>query len=92
MAVRLIVTFTARPGTGDEFIRAWADRLPEVHAEPGCEQYELFRSTDRPDTVVLLERWSDLATFDAHSELNRTRSPIGRDFLDGRPSLERFEV
>jgi quinol monooxygenase YgiN len=53
---------------------------------------ELFRGTARPDTVVLLERWSDSDTFDAHAQLNRTRTPVGRDLVDGRARLERFDV
>jgi quinol monooxygenase YgiN len=91
MPVRVIVTFTTQPGRGDEFASLWSERLAEVHQEPGCEQYELFRSTSRPDTVVLLERWSSTETLAAHSELNRKRTPVGRELLAGQAQLERFE-
>jgi quinol monooxygenase YgiN len=92
MPVRLVVTFNVLPGRADDFIAAWSERLTEVHQEPGCEQYELFRSTERPDVVVLLELWSSPETLEAHAELNRERTPVARDLLDGRPNLERFET
>ncbi|MBV9168965.1 MAG: antibiotic biosynthesis monooxygenase [Chloroflexi bacterium] len=92
MPVRLIVTFSVQPGRADDFARLWPERIAEVHQEPGCEQYELFRSTSRPDTAVLLELWSSAETLAAHGELNRTRTPIGRDLLVDRPALERFET
>jgi quinol monooxygenase YgiN len=91
MPVRLIVTFTVQGGRGDEFAAAWTERIAEVVAEPGCEQYELFRGTARPDVFVLLERWSSAETLEQHGKLNQTRTPIGRDLLEGRPNLERFE-
>jgi|tagenome__1003787_1003787.scaffolds.fasta_scaffold18878660_1 quinol monooxygenase YgiN len=92
MPVRLVVTFNILPGRADEFIGAWPERLAEVHEEPGCEQYELFRSVDRPDVVVLLELWTSVETLQAHGEMNQKRTPIGRELLDGRPVLERFET
>jgi quinol monooxygenase YgiN len=92
MPVRLVVTFNVLPGRADEFIAAWPDRIAEVRQEPGCEQYELFRGAERPNVVVLLELWSSPETLQAHADLNRQRTPVGRDLLDGRPALERFET
>jgi quinol monooxygenase YgiN len=92
MPVRLVVTFNVLPGRADDFIAAWPDRIAEVRQEPGCEQYELFRSAERSDVVVLLELWSSPATLQAHAELNRQRTPIGRDLLNGQAKLERFET
>jgi quinol monooxygenase YgiN len=92
MPVRLVVTFPVQTGQGDAFERAWKDRLEEVRREPGCEQYEIFRSAEHPDSVVLLELWSSAETLKAHAEVNQTRTPIGRDLLDGRSTVERFET
>ncbi len=93
MAVRLIVTFTALPGKGADFAKAFAPVMADVHKEPGCEQYELFVSHDDPDKLVLLERWADLPTFDAHSAANRARGPSPTaPFRGGPATLERFDV
>jgi quinol monooxygenase YgiN len=35
-------------------------------AEPGCLGYEVFRSTDDPGTLLLLERYRDEAAIEAH--------------------------
>lgn len=93
MAVRLIVTFTALPGKGADFARAFAPVVEDVKKEPGCEQYELFVSQEDPDKLVLLERWRDQETFDMHSAANRARgvSPTA-PFRGGAATLERFEA
>jgi quinol monooxygenase YgiN len=92
MPIRLVVLFNVLPGRADDFVSAWDGRLDEVRKEPGCEQYELFRSTERPDIVALLELWSSPDTLALHAEANQQRTPIGRDLLDGRPVVERFET
>lgn len=93
MAIRLVVTFNALPGKGSDFAKAFAPVSKEVHKEKGCEQYELFRSQDDPDKLVLLERWTDKASLDAHSEAMRARgtSPAA-PFRAGNAAAERYEV
>jgi quinol monooxygenase YgiN len=89
MSVRLVVTLTARPGSGAAYADAWQQRVREVQEEPGCEQYELFVSTTRPDTLVLLERWRSDEALRAHAELNKTRSPVAPEYRLSS-SVERF--
>ena len=85
MGIRLVVSFNAAPGRGGDFLRAFSERCQAVIAqEPGCEQYEIFQSGLDPDRLVLLEHWSDQATFDAHLEMNKTRTPIPAE-LRGAP-------
>ena len=95
MAVRLIVTFTAKPGKGAEMAAAFAPAAAEVLKEKGCEQYEMFQSTSNPEKLVLLERWATAEDLDVHGEAMRARgpSPIAA-FRDENvaPVLERFEV
>jgi quinol monooxygenase YgiN len=91
MPVRLIVTFTAQPGRADDFLAGWPERKAEVLDEPGCVQYEMFRSTERPDILVLLEEWTSDETLEAHAKLNSQRRPFGREFLvEGGAKVERF--
>jgi quinol monooxygenase YgiN len=75
MAVRLVITTYAKPGKGTELARAMADRCRAVQQEPGCLQYEVFQSALDPDTLILLELWTDQAALDAHARLNATRPP-----------------
>jgi quinol monooxygenase YgiN len=95
MAVRLVVTFMAQPDKGEAFADAFAPVIKEVQQEKGCEQYELFRSAENPEKLVLLERWTTAEDLDAHLELLRGRgpSPTAPFRAEGAaPSLERYEV
>jgi len=76
MSLRLIISLTAAPGRGAEFLQAMKGRCEEVMSEPGCEQFEVFQSAMDPDRLVLLELWSDQAALDAHAKMNTTRAPL----------------
>ena len=92
MALLLIVSYSVQPGKGEDFARAFAPVIDEVREEPGCSQYELFRSADDPDRLVLLERWDDQASLDAHLEAMRARGPSPTaPFRAGDATVERYE-
>lgn len=52
--------------------RRFADRvrsegvLAEVRSEIGCERYEYYISSEGPERVLLVERWADIPSFEAH--------------------------
>jgi quinol monooxygenase YgiN len=94
MAIRLVVSFKAQPGKGAEMAQAFLPRTLETQKEPGCEQYEIFRSEQDPDNLVLLERWSDQAALDAHMVVLRSRtgpSPLAA-LGAGAPVMERYQA
>ncbi len=76
MAVRLVVTITAEPGKGTELTAIYRARCADVMAEPGCEQFEIFQSAVNPDTLTLLELWTDQAALDVHAKVNEARAPL----------------
>jgi hypothetical protein len=59
--------------------------------EPGCEQFEAFQSAVNPDKLVLLERWTDQASLDAHARLNSTRPPLLPELRVGKTEREDYE-
>ena len=79
--VRLVVNLHSKPGHAADYIAACQARGEEVRREPGCLQYELCHSSVHPDNVVLLEWWDSRANFDDHWELERSRTPVGIEFL-----------
>ena len=91
MSPRLVITLAAAPGKGAEFAAAMKGRCEEVMAEPGCEQFEVFRSTVDPDKLVLLERWADAAALAAHAEVNKTRAPLPAGLSAGGVEREDYE-
>jgi quinol monooxygenase YgiN len=90
MALRLIVTLNAAPGRGAELAQAYQDRFAEVMKEPGCEHFEFFRSVSDPDKLVLLERWTDQASLDAHAKLQATRPPLPEGLRVGAGEREDY--
>jgi quinol monooxygenase YgiN len=90
MSVRLVITFTAAPGKGGDLGEAMKARCAEVQKEPGCEQFEAYRSVADPDKIVLLERWADQAALDTHAKLNATRPPMREGLIAGRGEREDY--
>ena len=91
MAIRLIVKITAAPGKGSELAKLYKPRCEEIMKEPGCEQFEVFQSVVNPDNLALLERWTDQAALDAHSEVNATRAPLPAELRVGTTEREDYQ-
>ena len=83
MPVRLVVTINAAPGKGAALAEAFKERCTDVMTEPGCEQFEVFRSVLDPDKLVLLELWKDEAALAVHAEANTRRAPMPEGLRQG---------
>ena len=59
--------------------------------EPGCEQFEIFRSALNPDKLALLELWSDQAALHAHAKRNAARPPLPEGLRLGAGEREDYE-
>lgn len=90
MAVRIIVPIQAAPGKKDELIQVLQTLSREVRQEGGCEQFEIYQSTERPDQLALLELWADEAAQKAHSDLNRKRGNASASLTTGVTQYERY--
>jgi len=67
--VRLIIQFTAdNAEIADKAIAQSVERCKRVQQEPGCLQFEVFRSALRPETYVLLERWESKEALAVHAQ------------------------
>lgn len=64
--VSVVAVLEAKSGRGHDVIESFREVAPLVHAEPGCELYAAHLQRDG-DTVVMVERWSSTADFDAHA-------------------------
>jgi quinol monooxygenase YgiN len=80
----------ALPGKGAELVRLRMPRHEEVRKDPGCEQFDLFQNTEDPDDLLLVERWTDEASLNAHYALNRPRT--GPELQVGPAQQERYVV
>ncbi len=76
MPLRLVITLRAAPGKGAELAEAMRARCEDVMAEPGCLQFEVFRSVLDPDKLTLLELWEDEGALAEHAKANAARAPL----------------
>jgi quinol monooxygenase YgiN len=77
--VRLVIQFTAQSAEqADEAIQAAVARCKSAQQEPGCLQFEVFRSALRPEHYVLLEHWESQAALAEHAQRNAADPPQPR--------------
>jgi quinol monooxygenase YgiN len=74
--IHVLATVTLTPGTRPQFLAVFNANVPNVLAEDGCLEYgaAVDAQTDiavqppvRPDVVVVVEKWRDVAALKAHS-------------------------
>lgn len=69
--VRVVVQFTADSvARADESVSRLAERSQSVQNEPGCLQFEVFRSVRQTERWALIELWESQEVLD---ERNRAR-------------------
>ena len=65
----IVAEFEVKPEAIDAFLAAAvADASASVANEPGCRQFDVTRSNDQPNHVLLYEVYDSAAAFDAHLE------------------------
>lgn len=90
MAVRLVVSITAARGKGAEFARAFTPRCELSRTDPGCQQFELFQSTENPDKFTLIELWESQAALDNHAKLQAARPALPEGLRAGAGEREDY--
>ena len=67
--VRLVIQFTAdNAETAEKAVAQAAERCKRAQQEPGCLQFEVFRSALDPKRYVLLERWESKDALAVHAQ------------------------
>ena len=73
--IHVIATIEIEAGKREEFLRAFHELMPKVHAEDGCIEYGATIDTEDvgalqtpfgDDTFVAVEKWESLAALKAH--------------------------
>jgi quinol monooxygenase YgiN len=63
--VRLLLQFTADSAElAETHVKAVVDLCKVVQQEPGCLQFEVFRSAQRPEQYAVLEHWANQEALD----------------------------
>ena len=77
-------TLGAEPGKRDELVVHLTRRSPAL-ADVGCLAYEVGVIDDEPDTVFVVEIWTDAAAHRASLELPDVQASIAAARLSGTP-------
>ena len=66
----LYVTYTAKPGCREQFVREIVRRgiLTAIRNEDGCEMYDYYFSAQDENVVLLIEKWATAAHQRVHME------------------------
>src|SRR3954465_7635250 len=80
MSATSVITIVARweplPEAYEEVMAVIAELRPQSLAEPGCLGYEVYKSTEEPRTLLILEHYSDVAALEAHKVSNHYQSLV----------------
>ena len=66
MTIRLVVYMETFEGQRENAKASSAQRAPIVREQPGCEEFAMYQSIERPDRFVLLEKWRDQKALEDH--------------------------
>ena len=75
-SVHVLAIITAKPGQREAVLALFNANIPAVLAEDGCISHEATIDTENagpmqtsfgPDTFVVVEKWTNLATLGAHA-------------------------
>lgn len=66
--ITVVATVNANASSAHLVEAALIDVEREVQGEPGCLQYALYRSNEKPNQFVMLERWASQAALDEHGK------------------------
>ena len=73
--IYVLATITLAPGKRADFVAEFQRNVPNVLAEDGCLEYGPAIDVEttipaqgppRPDVVVVVEKWADIAALEAH--------------------------
>lgn len=85
MKVYLTAIIKSKPGSAETLKPLITALISASTQETGCEQYELFHSTEDENIFILHETWQDQEILDAHNKADSIKDFI-RDagaILDG---------
>lgn len=77
--VNLIAVFQLRPGKEALFTRTMLEYSKFVQAnDRGCIMYVPHIDVEHPSTVVLIEKWTDQASLDAHQKSSQMKEALSQ--------------
>ena len=93
MAITVNLRYTGKDGTARKFAEEMttSGTVAAIRAEAGNLRYEYYQPLDDPETILLIDSWTDQAAIDAHhaSPMMATIAAL-REKYDLHMTVERF--
>jgi len=91
MAFEMINAWTAKQGKADALLGELTELLASTRTFDGCEMVEVYRDVDDPRFLILVERWSSEARFEAYQAWRSEQGVRGalRDLMESPPATRR---
>ena len=93
MAITVNLRYSGKDGAARRFAEEMisSGTVDLIRSEPGNLHYEYYQSLDAPETVLLIDNWTDQAAIDAHhaSPMMATIAAL-REKYDLHMTVERF--
>jgi quinol monooxygenase YgiN len=85
----LVARYQVKAGMAGEVLEALTRMARFVkEQEPGCTLYQVNRSTENPDQLLLYEQYADQAAFEGHRQTSHFKEIIETTVI---PSLDKRE-
>lgn len=93
MSILVLLEIEAKDGRLDEMVHVLAGSLVDTRARPGCESVTVHRDPERPNTVLLVERWATREDDDAYRAWRAGDGAVTEmgPLVAGRPSIRYFD-
>lgn len=75
-AFALLVQIHLKPGVEQKFKEAALKAGQATLKEAGCSAYDFHNDADKPDTIVLFEKWANVSALEAHLNQPHTKALI----------------
>jgi quinol monooxygenase YgiN len=87
--IAVIAKIPVKEGKIEEGIQAFKDLMAHVAKEEGTLMYTLNRAQNNPNTLLIMERYKDKASLDAHSSTPHFKAFLSKSagFVAGRPEI-----
>lgn len=88
--VNLLVHIRVKSGQTEQFEKFFRDEfVSRSRTEPGCETYWLWKISDDPHEMVIVERWTARSDFDRHvgQDWFALRAPEMEGYLEAPPQV-----
>ena len=90
MGTLVLFEVEALAGKAEELIALLDEVLPDTRAYDGCESVAVHRDQDAPDRIVLIERWTSRAQYEAYLQWRAERGDPRLGVLIAGPPAMRY--